>query len=619
MIAVKIEVAISLLTEQPFVAADFPYAFLEAFGNKETTIKRLRTGNNNRSNVDGGILQQNNIRIAVCAKGKVYLFLTILCLLYGCSKDNKQPIPVVTPSFSFNALKVNGVYNGFNYKGVNSLPVIQLSFSAAVNHNSITNGILFKSNAGAAIPFTTTYQNNDSTIVITPSVLQPITKYILSVSINLKSAAGGNLQTALALQLTTAIDTTNKFPLVTDDQLLDIVQKQTFKYFYDFGHPVSGLARERNTSGDVVTTGGSGFGIMAIITGVNRQYITRAQGLTRLQLIVAFLKNNAQTFHGVFPHWLNGVTGAVIPFSLQDNGADLVETSYLMEGLLTARQYFNGANVDETNLRVDINTLWNNVEWDWFRQNNQNTLFWHWSPNYTWSANMQINGWDEALITYVLAASSTTHSIPKIVYDNGWAGNGSMRNGNTYYGIKLLLGPVDGGPLFFAHYSFLGINPNGLSDTYASYDVQNKAHATINYNYCVANPNGYYGYGTNCWGLTASDIQNGGYNASSPTNDVGVIAPTAAIASLPYTPTQSLQALRFFYYKLGDKMWGPYGFYDSFSLDDTWFANSVLAIDEGPIIVMIENYQSGLLWNLFMSCPEVKTGMKGLGFQSPIL
>ncbi|MDF2430607.1 MAG: hypothetical protein JWP44_238 [Mucilaginibacter sp.] len=538
----------------------------------------------------------------------------------ACKKDNKPAVPVVTPpsSFSFNALKVNGVYNGFNYKGVNTSPVIQLSFTAAVSHNAVASGISFKNNAGAVIVFSASYQNNDSTVVITPSALQPLTKYTLNVSTDLKSAAGSNLQTAVVVQLTTAIDTTNKFPVVTDDQLLDIVQKQTFKYFYDFGHPVSGLARERNTSGDVVTTGGSGFGIMAIVTGVSRQYITRAQGLARMQLMVAFLKNTAQTFHGAFPHWLNGNTGVVVPFSTQDDGADLVETSYLMEGLLTARQYFNGTGTDETNLRADINILWNNVDWNWFRQNNQNTLFWHWSPNYAWSTNMQVHGWNEALITYVLAASSTTHAVPKIVYDNGWAGNRSMKNGNTYYGVQLPLGPAGGGPLFFAHYSFLGINPNGLSDAYASYDVQNKAHATINYNYCVANPNGYYGYGSNCWGLTASDI-NGGYNASSPTNDVGVIAPTAAIASLPYTPAQSMQALRFFYYKLGDKMWGPYGFYDSFNLNEPWFTTSDLAIDEGPIIVMIENYRSGLLWNLFMSCPEVKTGMKGLGFQSPNL
>ncbi|MFI5137203.1 MAG: glucoamylase family protein [Sphingobacteriales bacterium] len=550
---------------------------------------------------------------------KICVALVVLSALFGCKKNNPAPpVQVVPASFSFNALKVNGVYNGLTYKGVNTAPVIKLSFSAAINHTAVNSNIAFKSNAGASVTYTASYQNNDSTVVITPNTLLPLTQYTLSVSTGLQSSGGGNLQSPVTVQLTTAIDTTNKFPLITDDQLLNLVQQQTFKYFYDFGHPISGLARERNTSGDIVATGGSGFGIMALVTGVNRQFITRAQGLARMQLIVGFLKNNAQTFHGAFPHWMNGATGAVVPFGTQDDGADLVETSYLMEGLLTARQYFNAAGAAETQLRADINTLWNNVQWSWF-QNGQNTLFWHWSPNYAWSSNMQVNGWDEALITYVMAASSTTYPITKTVYDNGWAGNGSMKNGHTYGGILLPLGPAEGGPLFFAHYSFLGINPNSLSDAYAGYDVQNKAHATINYNYCVSNPNSYYGYGANCWGLTASDIQNNGYTASSPTNDVGVIAPTAAIASLPYTPIQSMKALRFFYYKLGDKMWGPYGFYDSFSLDGAWFATSDLAIDEGPIIDMIENYRSGLLWNLFMSCPEVKTGMKNLGFQSPNL
>ncbi|WP_295668481.1 glucoamylase family protein [uncultured Mucilaginibacter sp.] len=549
---------------------------------------------------------------------KICLIAAIFFVLWGCSKS-KQPTPVtpVPPALSFSALKVNGTYNGFNYQGVNNSPVIRISFSAPLSHTSVAGAVSFNNKVGAGVNFTTSYQNNDSTVVITPTALQSITQYTLNISTALKSAAGGTLQSAIAIDLTTAVDTTNKFPALTDNQLLDLVQKQTLKYFYDFGHPVSGLARERNTSGDIVTMGGSGFGIMALVVGANRQFITRAQALARLQTIVAFLLK-AQTFHGAFPHWMNGATGAVVPFSTQDDGADLVETAYLMEGLLTARQYFNAGSPAETQLQADINTLYNNVDWNWFTNGGQNVLFWHWSPNYGWSSNMQINGWDEALITYVMAASSTTHPITKAVYDNGWAGNGSMKNGNTYFNTVLPLGPAEGGPLFFAHYSFLGINPNGLSDTYATYDVQNKAHATINYNYCVANPAGHYGYGANCWGLTASDIESG-YTASSPTNDVGTIAPTAAIASLPYTPTQSMHALRYFYYKLGDKTWGPYGFYDAFDLDNTWFASSDLAIDEGPIIDMIENYRSGLLWNLFMSCPEVKTGMKNLGFQSPNL
>jgi hypothetical protein len=218
----------------------------------------------------------------------------------------------------------------------------------------------------------------------------------------------------------------------------------------------------------------------------------------------------------------------------------------------------------------------------------------------------------------VLAASSTTYPIPKIVYDNGWAQNGGMKNGNSYYGYTLPLGPPLGGPLFFEHYSFMGIDPNGLTDQYANYQTQTVNHTKINYEYCKANPKNYIGYSDESWGLTASDIP-GGYAASSPTNDLGVIAPTAALSSFPYTPAESMKALKYFYYKLGDRLWGQYGFYDAFSLHQQWFANSTLAIDQGPIIVMIENYRSGLMWNLFMSCPEVKTGMKNLGFSSPHL
>ena len=556
-------------------------------------------------------------------KLKNFSLLLLITFTFGCSKNsgnNPTPPPPPTPaSFNFTSLKVNGINNGLTYYGINTTPVIKFSFSAPVNHSSANTSFLFKDNNGGTISYNTTYENNDSTVVLQPSSsLSFITKYNSGVSTDLRSQAGGSLQSSVTINFTTAIDSSDKFPVISDNALLDIVQQQTFKYFWDFGHPVSGLARERNTSGETVTSGGSGFGIMAIVTGISRNFITRAQGLSRMQTIVSFLKNTAQRFHGAYPHWLNGTTGVVIPFSTKDNGADLVETSYLMQGLLTARQFFTGADVAETSLRNDINTIWNGVEWSWFRQNNQNVLYWHWSPSYNWDMNVQLKGWNEALITYVLAASSSSYSIPKIVYDNGWASNGGILNNNSYYGYTLTLGPALGGPLFFEHYSFLGIKPTGLNDVYANYQTQTINHTRINYEYCKANPKGYYGYSNLCWGLTASDIQNG-YTASSPTNDVGVIAPTAALSSFPYTPTESMQALKFFYYKLGDKIWGQYGFKDAFSLHDTWFADSYLAIDEGPIIVMIENYRTGLLWNLFTSCPEVKTGMKNLGFTAPYL
>ena len=544
-------------------------------------------------------------------------------LFSSCNKSNSNDGPPANPpppaNFKLNAATINGQASQTTYQGVNNTPLIRFSFAAPINKATTANNISLKEKSGASVGYNLLYQNGDSVITLQPAQpLQYLKGYTVSIGQELKSTAGGSLTAPATISFNTGIDSSDKFPRISDDALLDLVQRQAFKYFWDFAHPVSGLARERNTSGDVVTSGGSGFGVMAIITAVHRQFITRAQGLERLQMIVGFLKNKAQTFHGAFPHWLDGNTGAVVPFSAKDNGADLVETSFLMQGLLAARQYFDNAGAAETALRNDINTLWNGVEWNWFRKGNENVLYWHWSPDFNWDMNHQVRGWNEALITYVLAASSPNYSIPKEVYDEGWASNGGMKNGATYYETALPLGPPNGGPLFFEHYSFLGINPTNLSDAYADYGAQTKAHTLINYKYCVANPKGFYGYSSHNWGLTASDDING-YMAHEPANDNGVISPTAALSSFPYTPEQSMQALKFFYYTLGDKLWKEYGFIDAFSLHHLWFADSFLAIDQGPIIIMIENYRSGLLWNLFMSCPEVKTGMRNLGFTSPQL
>ncbi len=554
-------------------------------------------------------------------RDKNYFTIAIATLFFiaACGKGSTPAPPPNPPpapaNFSISTWEVNGAAGATIYRGVNVSPAVKLVFPKAVDRNTVTTSIGFNNGSYSVV-----YQNGDSVLLLQPTTpLSFLTKYNVAAATTLKSKEGGILFTPASFTIQTGIDSSRKFPLLTDAQLMDKVQEQTFKYFWDFGHPVSGLARERsNATPETVTSGGSGFGVMAIITGVHRNFITRQQGLTRVKTMVSFLKSTAQKFHGAFPHWLNGTTGVVIPFSTKDNGADLVETSYLIQGLLCARQYFNGADAAEATLRTDINTIANAVEWNWFRQNNQNVLYWHWSPNYNWEMNHQIKGWNECLITYVLAASSASYSIPKTVYDNGWATNGGMKNGAAYYGFTLPLGPNLGGPLFFEHYSFLGINPNSLNDVYANYQTQTTNHTKINYSYCVANPKNYYGYSDSVWGLTASDIPNG-YTASSPTNDVGVIAPTAALSSFPYTPTESMKAMKFFYYTLGDKLWGQYGFKDAFSLHDPWFADSYLAIDQGPIIVMMENYRSGLLWNLFTSCPEVKTGMLSLGFSAPYL
>ena len=552
---------------------------------------------------------------------KRYLVIFLIGTSFYSCKKSATPIPAAT-AFHVTAVSVNNetsVNNTFSNVSLN--PVVKIVLSAPLDPATANNNISLQAN-GSPVPVSITYANDDSTVLLQPSLsLTGLTKYSIILSASLASKQKINLSPAFSSSFITQIDSTDKFPQISDSALLTLVEQQTFNYFWNFGHPVSGLARERTSSGDIVTTGGSGFGIMSMIVGVQRNFISHAEGLSRIDTIVNFLSNKATRYHGAFPHWINGSTGATVPFSTQDNGGDLVETSYMMQGLLCARQYFNSSSdAKEISLRNKINNLYNAVEWNWYRQNNQNVLYWHWSPNYNWAINAQVSGWNEALITYVMAASSNIDSnkIPKIVYDNGWARNGGIKNGRTFFGITLPLGPDYGGPIFFAHYSFLGINPYNLTDAYANYWQQDTAHAKINYLYCVTNPNHFAGYSDKCWGLTASDIQNG-YTASSPTNDVGVIAPTAAISSLPYTPEQSMNALRFFYYKLGNKLWSQYGFVDAFNLSTLWYDSDCLAIDQGPEIVMIENYRSGLLWNLFMSCPEVKAGMGSLGFQSPNL
>lgn len=411
---------------------------------------------------------------------------------------------------------------------------------------------------------------------------------------------------------------------LSDSALLDLVQKQTFRYFWDFAHPVSGMSRERSNvqygyGSEVVTTGGTGFGIMSVIVATERKWISRDTAAKFLLKMVNFLLK-AESYHGVFPHWMDGATGKTIPFSRKDDGADLVETSYLFQGLLCARQYFDRDNDTEKELRNRISWMWPDIEWNWHTKGGEEVLYWHWSPNNGWAMNFPVRGFNECMIMYILAEScpNEKYQVTTNVYHHGWAVNSFFKNGKEFYGYKLPLGFDYGGPLFFSQYSFLGLDPRGLKDRYADYWEQNKNHTLINRAYCIDNPKKYKGYGENCWGLTASDTYNG-YAAHSPTEDLGTISPTAALSAFPYTPEYSMKALKHFYYDLGDKLWSEYGFIDAFNETKNWYASSHLAIDQGPIIVMIENYRSGLLWKLFMSCPEIQNGLRKLDFESPWL
>ena len=415
---------------------------------------------------------------------------------------------------------------------------------------------------------------------------------------------------------------------LTDEELLDIVQEGTFQYFWDGAHGASGMARERihidepNADPHTVTTGGSGFGLMAIITGIERGFITRGEGVDRFEQIIGFLED-ADRFRGVWPHWFDGRTGRVRPFSQLDDGGDLVETSFMAQGLLTVRQYLLDGDAREQDLAGRIDALWRGIEWNWHtKSGTENVLYWHWSPNHGWAMNHTIRGYDEALITYVLAASSPTHPVGAEVYHQGWARGGDIQmEGHDVYGYPLELrhngAEQYSGPLFWSHYSYLGLDPRGLTDQYADYWEHNRSHTLIHRDYAIINPFNFAGYGRDLWGLTASYTVDG-YTAHMPMqNDRGVITPTAALSSYPYAPDHVMRVIRNLYHHLGDRVWGPFGFYDALSIEHNWFPERYLAIDQGPIVVMIENHRSGLLWDLFMAAPEVQDGLQKLGFESP--
>lgn len=433
------------------------------------------------------------------------------------------------------------------------------------------------------------------------------------------------------------IETKQYLPLAdADTALFRTVQQQTFQYFWDGAEPNSGMGRERfhadniypDNDKHVVTSGGSGFGVMGLLVGIERGFVTRDEGRKRLEKIIHFLET-ADRFHGAWPHWFNGETGKVVPFGKVDNGGDLVETSFMVQALLCVRQYYQNGSEAEKALAARTDKLWKEVEFDWYR-NGQNVLYWHWSPEYGWKMNFAVHGYNECLIMYVLAASSPTHGVPAEVYHEGWAENGKINDVNKSDGIaasypyKLQMkhqgDAWNGGPLFWSHYSYLGLDPHGLKDKYADYWKENTTQALINYQWCVDNPKKFKGYGPDNWGLTSSYSVKG-YDGHAPTmqRDLGVISPTAALSSFPYTPQQSMAAMKHWYKDMKDKIWGPYGFYDAFSEQDNWYLPRYLAIDQGPIVVMMENYRTGMLWKLFMSCPEIQTGLKKLNFESPYL
>lgn len=419
-----------------------------------------------------------------------------------------------------------------------------------------------------------------------------------------------------------------------DDELLTMVQEASFRYYWERAHPDAGMALEC-VPGDehLIALGATGFGITALPVAVERGFVTREAAIAHLAKILAFL-DRADRFHGVWPHFLDGRTGKVIPlFGPYDNGGDLVETSFLMQGLLAARQYFDRDTLAERDLRATITRLWEGVEWDWYRNpSDPDFLMWHWSPTDGWHINHPLAGWNETMITTLLAVASPTHPAPASIYASGWASQSERavryrqnwgqtiagdhyRNGHSYFGIELPVGVGPGGPLFFTHYSFLGFDPRGWHDGFADYFDNNRRLSLINHRYCAANPGGYTGYSADCWGLTASDDHTG-YLAHEPrpAQDNGTITPTAALSAFPYTPEESMRALKHFYTAHGAALWGIYGFRDAINLTENYVSRIFMGLNQAPIAVMIENWRTGLPWRLFMANPEIIPALERIGF-----
>ena len=422
--------------------------------------------------------------------------------------------------------------------------------------------------------------------------------------------------------------TTREF---SDDELLTMVQEACFRYYWDGAHPNAGMALEiRPGDENLVALGASGFGVMSLIVGTDRGFVTRDQGADRVLKIARFL-SRADRYHGAWPHFLDGRTGKTAAyFGRYDDGGDLVETAFMMQGLLTARQYFDRDTPAEKEIRDTVTGLWKGVEWDWYRKDPKGDfLYWHWSADHGWYIGHPLVGWNETMIVYLLAIASPTHPVPASLYYSGWAGQSETAvhyrqawsrttegdhyvNGHEYYGIKLDVGEGTGGNLFFTQFSFLGFDPRGKRDRFTNYFDNNRNLALINRAYCIENPRHFKGYGSDCWGLSAGINSGGGM--PQPNADNGTICCSAALGEFPYTPVESMKALKHFYRDLGARTWGIYGFYDGFNESQSWFQPVWMGLNQAQIVAMIENYRTGLLWRKFMSNAEIQPALNSIGF-----
>lgn len=421
--------------------------------------------------------------------------------------------------------------------------------------------------------------------------------------------------------------------VATTKQLLTQVQEASFRYFYHYRHPVSGLAREKTpycraaSISDLTpryighvrdirrlcTTGATGMGMFNLVVGVERGFITRDEGARWALQMLRFLSEKAERFHGAFSHWLNGDTGKTRKFAgKEDNGADTVETAFLASGFIVLREYFTADTPAEREIRALSDSLWKSIEWKWFTRTGEQgaPLYWHWSPDYAWAKNHRVRGFNEAAILYILAVGSPTHAIHPDSYHKSWRHPG-YGNERTEFDVPMVLGRGLGPPIFWTHYSYLGLDPRKISYKGTSYFEHFKRFCEVQVRYAQSKAGEFEGYGP-LWGLTSSMGPNGYQGHRPGDKDDGTITPTAALSSMPYAPKYGVFCLKTMYTKYGGTIWKDFGFTDAFNLSEDWVADSILGIDAGPIAPMIENFRTGICWKTFMRAPEIRYALKKL-------
>ncbi|MDM7914397.1 MAG: glucoamylase family protein, partial [Candidatus Eisenbacteria bacterium] len=403
---------------------------------------------------------------------------------------------------------------------------------------------------------------------------------------------------------------------LTNEALLDTLQRTAFDFFWNEANPANGLIKDRSTPGSACSIASVGFGLSAILIGIDHGWITRDEGRARILTTLETFWNGPQGtapdgmigYKGLFYHFLDMNTAT----RTWDCELSTIDSALLFAGILDAREYFTTDDPVDVQVRTLADSLYYRADWNFFRNGNPGILM-GWRPGTGFAGFGQWVGYNEAMILYILAIGSPTHPVPASSW-NTWT---SGYHWQTQYGYTYVIFP----PLFGHQYSHCWIDFRYIQDAHMrgrgiTY-FENSRRATLaQRNYCIANPFGHIGYGANLWGITACDGPDGyaAHGAPPPQNDDGTIAPTAPAGSIPFTPDESLAVLQNLYDNYRAMLWGPYGFRDAFNLDRGWWDTDYIGIDQGPIVLMIENYRTGAVWERIERNGDVQWGLHLAGF-----